>query len=176
MIRSAAAVTAILTLVIVTALVARVPAQQPQAPLQAELLAEVRLLRQAIESLAGTNARVQIVFGRLQLQEQRTATAARRLDDIRSNLSALSMRTGEAGDRLKDIEATINDGRRKPEEIAEAQQVLAMMRREFQRIEAERTRLMNEEAEAAGALNQEQGRWSDLNRQLEELERALAKR
>jgi hypothetical protein len=48
-------------------------------------------------------------------------------------------------------------------------------RRELARAEAERARLMNEEAEAAGALNLEQGRWSDLNRQLEELERQLAK-
>jgi len=42
-------------------------------------------------------------------------------------------------------------------------------------MESERVRLAADEAEAATALNQEQGRWSDLNRQLEELERALTK-
>ena len=175
MIRSAAAVTAVLTLVIVAAFVAGVPAQQPQVSLQTELLTEVRLLRTAIESLAGSNARVQLAFGRLQLQEQRTASAAKRLDDIRSSLSATTMRASETTERLKEFETHLNDGRRKPDEIEDAQQMLGMLRREAQRLDAERMRLMNDEAEAAGALNQEQGRWSDLNRQLEELERALIK-
>ena len=61
-------------------------AAQQAAPLQTELLTEVRLLRQSIEALAGTNARVQIVFGRLQLQEQRTATAATRALDAAARL------------------------------------------------------------------------------------------
>jgi chromosome segregation ATPase len=152
--------------------VARVPAQQP-ATLQAELLTEVRLLRQSIEGLAGTGARVQIVFGRLQLQEQRTATAARRLDDLRGALSVTSIRAGEMGDRIKELEDGSNDGRWKPEQLEAVQQELIHTRRELGRIEAERARLMGEESEAAGVLNQEQGRWSDLNRQLEELERAL---
>lgn len=154
------------------AFVARVPAQQP-APIQTELLSEVRLLRQAIESLAGTNARVQIVFGRLQLQEQRTATAARRLDDVRNALGGTSMRASEMGDRVKDLETFAGDSRRTPEAIEGIQQELTHTRRELRRVEAERGRLMGEEAEAAGTLNLEQGRWSDLNRQLEELERLL---
>jgi chromosome segregation ATPase len=149
-----------------------VPAQQP-APLQTELLAEVRLLRQSIEALAGTNARVQIVFGRLQLQEQRTATAARRLDDLRRGLAAISMRAAEMADSAKALEAYAADSSKRPEDIERAGQELTAVRRELSRIEAERTRLMGEEAEAAATLNLEQGRWSDLNRQLEELERLL---
>lgn len=149
-------------------------AAQQSAPLQTELLAEVRLLRQSIEALAGTNARVQIVFGRLQLQEQRTATAARRLDDLRNAVSGISMRAAEMADRIKDLEEFSEDSRRKPEHLEALRQELAMARREQSRIETERARVMAEEAEAAGALNLEQGRWSDLNRQLEELERALS--
>jgi predicted nucleic acid-binding Zn-ribbon protein len=148
-------------------------AAQQSAPMETELLAEVRLLRQSIEALAGTNARVQIAFGRLQLQEQRTATAARRLDDLRNAVSGISMRAGEMGDRIKELEEGSNDGRFKPEQLEGVRQELIHARRELGRIEAERARLMGEESEAAGVLNQEQGRWSDLNRQLEELERAL---
>ena len=176
MIRSAAAVTAILTIVMAAAFVARVPAQQPPASLQAELLSEVRQLRQAIESLAGTNARVQIAFGRLELQEQRTATAAKRLDDVRNSLRMIDMRAGEATDRLKDFEALGNSSTRKPEEVEDMKQMLTVIQREIARLETDRTRLLTEEADAAAALNHEQGRWSDLNRQLEELERSLAKR
>lgn len=39
-----------------------------QAPVtESALLIEVRLLRQAIEALAGNGSRIQLVFGRLQL-------------------------------------------------------------------------------------------------------------
>jgi predicted nucleic acid-binding Zn-ribbon protein len=151
-------------------------AAQQAAPLQTELLAEVRLLRQSIELLAGTNARVQIVFGRLQLQEQRTATAGRRLDELRNAVSGISMRAAEMGDRIKELEETANDSRLKPEQFEAMRAELTMARRELGRIEAERARVMAEETEAAGALNQEQGRSSDLNRQLDELERALVPR
>ena len=50
------------------------------------------------------------------------------------------------------------------------------MGRTFVITASERVRLAGDETEAATTLNQEQGRWSDLNRQLDELERALAKR
>jgi chromosome segregation ATPase len=174
MIRSAAAVTLFVSLVIV-AFVARVPAQQTQAPIQTELLSEVRLLRQAIESLAGTNARVQIVFGRLQLQEQRMQAAAARLEMTRMPLLGLNQRATEPADRYKEIEEAIAENRGKPEQIEAMRDGLRGLRREIDQIEAERARLQLAEADAASALNLEQGRWSDLNRQLEDLERTLIK-
>jgi chromosome segregation ATPase len=156
------------------AFVARVPAQQ-QAPLQTELLNEVRLLRQAIESLAGTNARVQIVFGRLTLQEQRVSNAAKRLDEARAALAKKTQEIDGMTDHSRAIENVLNDGRRKPEELEQARMEAAMTKRSLERMEIDRARLAGDEAEAASVLNQEQGRWSDLNRQLEELERALVK-
>jgi predicted nucleic acid-binding Zn-ribbon protein len=156
------------------AFVARVPAEQP-APIQAELLAEVRLLRHSIEALAGTNARVQIVFGRLQLQEQRTDAAAKRLDAIRLLMAPVMTRLVDMNETIKRLEESIADSRTKPEEVDDRRKELASARYEAERIERERARLAGEEAEAASALNQEQGRWSDLNRLLEELERALIK-
>jgi hypothetical protein len=60
---------------LVCALLATPPAQESTS---AQLLQEVRRLREAIETMVSTGARVQIVFGRLQLQEQRTAGAAAR--------------------------------------------------------------------------------------------------
>jgi chromosome segregation ATPase len=174
--RSTGFVAAILTVVIIGAALVPGPHAQQPAPLQTELLTEVRLLRQAIEGLAGTNARVQIVFGRLQLQEQRTATASRRLDDLRAAIGVMATRAGEMSDRIKELEDALSDSRSKPEQLDALRQELTMARHDLARIEGERARLMGEEVEAAGHLNQEQGRWVDLNRQLEELERALAPR
>jgi chromosome segregation ATPase len=158
------------------AFVARVPAQQQTVSVQTELLAEVRMLRQSIEMLTGVNARVQIVFGRLQLQEQRVEAAAKRLDMARLQASAVMQRLTDATDHIKALEGGINDTRRKPEQIEQMQSELRVGRRELERIEAERLRLTAEETDAAGVLNQEQGRWSDLNRQLDELERILSPR
>jgi hypothetical protein len=146
----------------------------PQA--NSALLNEVRLLRQAIEALAGTGARVQIVFGRLQLQEQRTTIAIRRLDDARSALVAITVKIGDAAEGIKTLEENPSHGTRPESEERAVQIQLREMKREWARLEAERIRLATEESEAAGLLAQEQGRWTELNRQLEELERALTPR
>ena len=175
MVRSAVLVAIVMGLITTGVFVAQVPAQQ-SLPGQAELLAEVRLLRQAIESLAGVNARVQIVFGRLQLQEQRTTAAAQRLDQARDAVVRIGQEITSNTEHLRGVEAVINDGRRKPDELEQARAESTMIARLIERLEQDRVRLIASETEAAGALNQEQGRWSDLNRQLEELERALAKR
>jgi DNA repair exonuclease SbcCD ATPase subunit len=156
--------------------VATAPSDQSPPQDSSALLNEVRLLRRAIEQLAGNGTRVQIAFGRLQLQEQRTAAAARRLEDVRRNLTAVTYQTTEAAERLKDLEGLATTGNRTPEEEADLREMQKMMTRELRRFEAERARLTAEDVDAASILATEQGRWSDLNRQLEELERSLAPR
>ena len=173
-----AATTFIVSSVIVMSATSVATAPSDQAPGQepSALLNEVRLLRQAIEQLAGNGTRVQIAFGRLQLQEQRTATAARRLEDLRANMVRVSYQTNDLAERLKDIDSLAGSGKRTPEEDADLREAVTMMSRELRRLEADRARLAAEESEAASVLANEQGRWSDLNRQLEELERSLPPR
>lgn len=156
------------------AFTALVPAQQA-APAQTELLTEVRLLRQAIESLAGTNARLQIVFGRLQLQEQRTTAASQRLEEARSGVIRLSGEIAQLNEHLKDLEAALGDATQKPDRIEGLRGEARQVRRQIELSEGYLARRTAEEAEATVALNLEQGRWSDLNRQLDELERLLTR-
>jgi hypothetical protein len=165
---------AVLVAVLLTAAATRVPAQQP-ASAQTELLTEVRLLRQAIETLAGANARVQIVFGRLQLQEQRVESAAKRLDAARDALKDVNNRILQISGINKSIESSVTNSRLSAEQVEELQGEMQGGRRAIERAETERAQLLAAEADAAAILNQEQGRWSDLNRQLDELERALAR-
>jgi hypothetical protein len=155
--------------------VATAPAEQTPQDASA-LLSEVRLLRHAIENLAGNGARVQIVFGRLQLQEQRTAVAARRLEEARNTLAVHLTKLAEVSARLKDVEAMSTDGSRPPEGQEQVRDMLNHFNREAKQLEAERVRLALLESEASSALADEQSRWADLNRQLEEIERALAPR
>jgi len=140
----------------------------------AELLSEVRLLRQTIETITATNIRAQIAFGRLQLQEQRTADATTRLDAARRRLTEIVEEIANFDAAAKEQEEA--ETARHTEERA----MLASMRRESERyrtiLEVQRARAVAEEAEAANCLALEQAQWSDLNQRLEELERSLVAR
>lgn len=137
------------------------------------LLQEVRLLRQAIEALAGTNARVQIVFGRLQLQEQRAATTARRLEDVRGALSKVVGQIAQMSESLQRYEELDLSGL-DPKQREQIPLSIRAVKSELQLLETERLRLATQEADAANQLALEQNTWSDLNRSLDELERSLA--
>jgi len=148
---------------------------QGSAAQDTALLTEVRLLRQAIEALAGNGSRIQLVFGRLQLQEERTSAAVRRVTDARSALASHMVSMSAVANRLAELEsasATTVAG----DDLKAMQDMLAHYKRESVRLEAERVRLATEEADATQALGLEQGRWSDINRQVEELERLLMPR
>jgi hypothetical protein len=148
------------------------PARAQSAANQDVMLQEVRLLRQAIETLAGTNARVQIVFGRLQLQEQRAATSARRLDDLRGALSKVVMQIAQLTESLQRYEE-LDLNRLDPKEREQIPMSIRGLKSELQLLETERLRLATQETDAAGQLASDQNTWSDLNRSLDELERGL---
>ncbi len=141
----------------------------------AQLLQEVRRLREAIEMMVSTGARVQIVFGRLQLQEQRTATAVRRLDELRETLARVTQQVADFAQQGQDLDERQREFRGTPEERAELEAERKHFRRAVDGKEAERQRVQAEESQAAATLANEQARWASLNQQLEELERALTK-
>ena len=154
-------------------LLASPPAQDSTST---QLLDEVRRLRVAIETMVSTGARVQIVFGRLQLQEQRTATAARRLDELRAAVARTTHEAAQMSTNAQDVEERLRDFRGAPEERSQLETEITQLKRVSAHLESERQRIQAEETQAAQALAVEQGRWTDLNQQLEELERVLAKR
>jgi chromosome segregation ATPase len=175
MVRKSTAVYVAFVVLIVTAWAA--PAiTQGAASQESALLTEVRLLRQAIEALAGNGSRIQLVFGRLQLQEQRTTAAVHRLTEARSALASHMVSLSAVANRLTALESASSNTGHTPEELKSIQDSLAHYKGESARLEAERVRLATEEADAAQALSVEQGQWSDLNRQVEELERVLIQR
>ena len=139
------------------------------------LLVEVRGLRAAMEQMSSVGPRVQLAMGRLQLQEQRIVTMGRRLDalrdqrmaaeresqGLRQELSLIEEQAGRENDPVKKgmITARLDDLRRIVDQRA-----------------AHGARLAAEETEVANVIATEQSRWSDINRTLEDLERALARR
>lgn len=141
-----------------------------------QLLQEVRKLREAIENMVSTSARVQIVFGRLQLQEQRTASAVTRADAARATLARLTREHAEMEGRQADLQERLGDSRLGTDERRAIEAELSAMKQGTASLELQRQQAAVDEAQAAGELNAEQVRWSGLNDQLEQLERLLAKK
>ena len=139
------------------------------------LLVEVRGLRAAMEQMASTGARSQLLVGRLQLQEGRINATIRRLDAIRDALGPARQEHEKAQTTLRMLE--------KPDPDAEGLAALATMflkPEDGQRAVAERqatvTRLEQEEAQLVKQIAADQASWTEISRRLEELELTLSKR
>ncbi len=145
----------------------------------ASLLTEVRGLRQAMEQMAAAGPRVQLALGRLQLQEQRLNTMIRRLEGVRDSRQAVERDYAEMQSRVSNEEEMLKniDAHPKRDEIVrQAGGMIRELRRRMAVVAADLQRLQAEEAALQQQIAGEQARWADINRTLEELERALGRR
>jgi chromosome segregation ATPase len=140
-----------------------------------QLLIEVRGLRAAMEQMASAGPRVQLALGRVQLQEQRIVNQVRRLDAVKANLAAVENEARQTEGRLRPLEQALRD-HPNAELRTEIEPEVGRLKRELSDKRAQAQALGNEEAVLAQDIAAEQNRWSDFNRLLEELERALARR
>ena len=151
---------------------ASVRSQEPRQDVLAALLTEVRGLRGAIEQMASSSARVQLAMGRLQIQEQRVNTLSRQLTDVRASLSAAERQQNQLEAQLADLEdvlpGTSEPGERRAltQEVAQLKMLLASGTGSLQKLRAD-------EAELASIVAGEQGRWVEINQQLEALDQAF---
>jgi chromosome segregation ATPase len=140
------------------------------------LLAEVRGLRAAMEQMASAGPRVQLFVSRLQLQEGRISAMIRRLDSVRENLASEQHELANAQEGIKRFESELASGTAAGQQREELQQAVPRWRREVTERRATVARLTAEETQLTAELTAEQGRWTDINQRLDELERTLSKR
>ena len=140
------------------------------------LLMEVRGLRAAMEQMASAGPRVQLALGRLQLQEQRINTMLRRVESVRGALSGAEREAAVIQDRARNAERAMDGTNATSWEREQIALMLPSLKREAAAAAAEVQRLQAEEAHLQQQIATEQGHWSDINRALEELERALGRR
>ncbi len=141
------------------------------------LLVEVRSLREAMEQVASGGTRVQLLLGRVQLQEQRIANQTRRLDTVRASLIPAQKDLEPLERQLKGFEEAWRRRTGPPrEEDRDAEEALKELRARVARGRAEVQRLTAEEVYLVQDIAAEQNRWTDFNQRLEELERALSRR
>ena len=140
------------------------------------LLVEVRGLRAAMEHAAFAGSAVQILLGRVQLQEQRISNQIRRLDAVRASLLPAQKDLDPLECETKAFEDAVRRVHGEASGDSQEEQLLREKKAEVARRRAEVQRLMTEETLLAQDVANEQARWTELNQRLEEFERALVKR
>jgi hypothetical protein len=144
----------------------------PQADSTAALVQELRALRQVVEQMLAANVRVQLLMGRLQLQETRILSLGRQSTDIEARLQSLRQEKDGIAMQQK-VFAFMPDKTDDPKEREEAKRQTEALAERLKEIDARYLALQNEQANIQQTMATEQNRWGDFNQRLEELERLL---
>jgi chromosome segregation ATPase len=148
---------------------------KPQEPdVLSALLTEVRGLRQAMEQMAASGPRVQLALGRLQLQEQRVNTMIRRLETVRDAVAKAEKDRATTQLQLSGMENMFkSDTPPSAEDRNPMTAMIETLKKTVAAADAEVQQLQAEEAQLQQQIAAEQGRWSEINKALEDLERAF---
>jgi chromosome segregation ATPase len=135
------------------------------------LVTEIRALRADLNRVAGASIRAELLVGRLQLQEARTVTLSRQLDEVQAELGKVTLERTQIADRLKDLEDGTHRADLPPAERSQHERELRMM---LKALEPREQQLRQQAASLSGVIGDEQARWTDFSSRLDELERALS--
>ena len=138
------------------------------------LLVEVRGLRAAMEQMASAGPQVQLALGRLQLQEQRVNNLVRRMEGLQNELTSAGRDTDKAREELATMETALKT--MSGDERMAVEGIIPRLKTAHAREVARVQRLQVEEAGLNQELATEQGRWTEINQRMEELERALTRK
>jgi len=145
-------------------------AQRPDATLD-ELVVEVQALRAEMNQAAAASIRAQLLVGRLQMEDQRIAGVVRELEGVQADLAANAQARAEAATRQRALEDAVltatNDVRE------EALRQLAAARAVAQQNDHRQQALKRRESSLAKELQEDQGRWTEINSRLENFEQSL---
>ena len=131
--------------------------------------AELRAMRADLNERLEANIRVQLLLGRLTLQEQRTNTVVRQLAEVSEKLRTHEQTKTQMDGVQKmfgDVKATEED---------EDNFFVTMLRAQKDAVAKTDSELKQQHADLTAALAQEQARWAAFNTQLAELERLFEK-
>jgi protein subunit release factor A len=161
------------SLAVALAIAAQTAAPRPDDPPTSQaIVQELRLLREAVEQVLATSVRVQLLMGRLQLQEARIQALIRQGSEIDSELAGMASERESLTNQRRRLER-VAEKSTDPEEREFATQQVASLAERLKQIEARHASLLVEQANVQQLVLTEQTRWDDFNNRLEELERVL---
>jgi chromosome segregation ATPase len=136
------------------------------------LLAEVRQLRQDLQTTTATAQRVQILLFRLQVQEAAVARMERRLDDAHSNLAQTQFELKRLTTEIK-IREDMQTNTQNPAERKDLEELIPKVKAELESLRSSEQQLQARESEVEQDLRAEQAKLSVLQSQLDKLDKSL---
>ena len=136
-------------------------------------VAELRAMRADINERLEANIRVQLLLGRLQLQEQRTNTVVRQLSEVQEKMRVHDQTKTQVEAGLKMFGDLKVDDPGDPDDVPF---FLAPLKAQIEQLAKTDAELKLQQSELTAALGQEQARWAAFNTKLEELERLFERR
>ena len=136
------------------------------------ITSEIRLLRQALERQSAAGTRVQLLIGRLTLQDQRTARARAAVERLESELASGERERDElqaaSREMVRSLEQATDHERR-----TELETQSRMIRDRYTKAVAQLARTEGRVAQARQALDIEAGSYDEFDRLLADLDRQL---
>jgi chromosome segregation ATPase len=140
-----------------------------------DLLAELRGLRADASQTASASIRAQLLMGRLQLQEQRIITVSGQLAVARQQLTAVEGGIAQVSANLKRLEETSTTGGLSADDQTSLDREIAGIKATLKEMQQNAGTDRDREGELTSLLASEQGRWTDFNGRLDDLEQSLLK-
>ncbi len=159
-------------LALITVATAAAQTASPDTQALQALVTEIRQLRQDLQATTIATQRVQIVLYRLQTQTALVTRAASRLDDLRSSLGNVQSEKKSLSLRVQQMDETLK-ATQNPAERKIAEEWLANEKPNMERMAADEQRLQSREIDADTQLRAEQAKLTDLQDQLDRLDKLL---
>jgi hypothetical protein len=140
------------------------------------LVAEVRALRTQLVENSQRGLRLQLLMGRIQMQEQRIAYLDRQRSEITTKLSDHVANVARMRGQAEMISGGGACNLVPDRERRDCEFNVRVVKQELATQEAAEQRMRAQESDLLNAVSEERGRWSDFNARLDELERELASR
>jgi uncharacterized coiled-coil protein SlyX len=138
------------------------------------LLAEVKALRAEINDAASGSMRMQLLIARLSLQEQRITALSRQLTDVQRDFFEAAQATSALQSHLKGIEESLLTPRiQGGPDRDELESMRNGARRDLLAKQQRQEQLRLQTDDLQNAVAAEQGRWTEFNSRIDELDRSL---
>jgi chromosome segregation ATPase len=138
------------------------------------LLSEVRQLRKDLQVITAAAQRAQILLYRLQAQEATVARASQRLDEARLKLAGAQSERKKLAANVKQSEDFVSHAENSPADRKQIEDVLLpQLKTKVESLEIEEQQKQTAEIEAEEQLRAERAKLSELQDQLDRLQKAL---
>jgi hypothetical protein len=145
----------------------------PDTQLTQALLTEIRQLRQDLQTTAATIQRVQIVMYRLQAQTTAMNRATQRLDDARRNCNQAQFQRKMTTDEIARNEERQRNAQN-PTDRKVAEEMLPRLKSNLEMFTSQEQQCRATEADADSLFRAERAKTSELEDQLDKLDKVLA--